>query len=828
MKKKLHIENISGGAKIFKERSYGALKNLVPCAEGLVKRNGHKTVTRLTDKNGVPLEINGIFNYAYEKDGENNECKIVHAGAHFFKLDSEFNYIGELEIEQEINIKNERSRAFLRDGLLYIIGAGDILICDGETVRSAYFSDKAYIPTTSRMITDRHSGMRCESYQSPNLLNPRRKNMLMGTSTHKTLNEANIFLLDSEIKYKKPIKIDVKIRTKTSEDTDDEYTTSYIGINEAGEEVNTVINLRYERDNVDDTVTFFLLEPMRNDRGEKIKIKIGEKIYDYDTVPFGVRLRNHREICLGFDACAPYPNEENIIVEYESAETYRDLLSDAEMGTLATHENGEEVLLYTRGGNELYYSDHQNGFLYLPKDNKISLGGAEKITAISQLWDNMIGVFKENGFYRVRLGKEACEVSASADSLGASSCHAVSICGNDCLVLSSQGVLGVDDYKSSVRQVCLLSPRSLDIDFALSSYSNSEKREAVSIVHGSKYYLFIGDDCYVGVPKSAGKCEYDWYPWYGFGARVVCEIDGELYFGTQSGEIRKMHAGYEDITKLEYSEKTLSLIVDNEGEKTRLITDITSMEENTTAKVGEHLIYVGRAILANGALFFTQGSPRYKDGSVKLFCGDTVILDNGGESLEKTVVSVLGDNVYLDFKTDNATVYNDFGESISEDGEEYSVYLKKQSGAYEAILENGAVCLKIADEYVKAYGISSVILETRAKISSVYKTPPLPIGTHAKNATVTRLYLNVYSGTEGEIEAEISTRATKYTKKITNAPPLDFELVDFNRFDMTYGLDAHVFVPVFVRGFDYLDVKISANDEKPVYVGFLMLEYYVS
>lgn len=819
MKKKLHIENIDGGAKIYGKRSYGALKNLMPTASGLVKRNGHKTVAFIKDTNGTPLEINGIFAYSYLKNGEEIECKIVHAGNRIFKLDKDFNYICELEYEAGVEVKNERSRAFYKNGALYIIGAGDILICDGEIVRSAYFTSGTYIPTTAKKITDRRNGMMSEPYQSPNLLNPRRKNKLIGGSTHKKLNEVNIFVLDSEIEYRKPIIIDVKIRTKLSEDADNDYTTSYVGINEAGKEVSTVVNLRYVRENVDDTVLFFLSEPMRNDRGEKIKIKIGDKIHDYDTVPFGVRLKNHREICFGFDVDAPYPNEENITVEYESSEGYRDLIKSVELSALGAHAGGGELLLFTTGGNELYYSDTQNGFSYLPRDNKMLFGGADKITAVIQLWDNLVGVFKNSGFYRVRFENGGCESISSADSLGACSSFAASVCSSDCLVLGERGIYGVDDYKSSVREICLLSPRSLDIDSVLSGYSEAQKREAVSCVLGGKYYLFIGDECYVGVPKSTTKKEYEWYPWYGFGARVVSILDGEIYFGTHSGEIRKMYSGYIDITEREYSEKTLSLIIDNEGEKTRLITDRGEIYGKAYVNIGAHRLYLGRAVTVSGGIELESGALYYPDSFVKLFYGDTLILVADGEESEKTVLDVIGSTVLLD------------GESslpLDSLGEEYEIYLKKDSGTYEAEWKDGAIYLKIGGERVKLDGFESMVLSEKSSIESEYKTAPLPIGTQQKNATVTKLYLNAYSGTEGEIEAQISTRGATYIKKIVTAPPLDFGALDFNRLDMTWGLDAQIKVPVFVRGFDYLDVKILSNDEKPVYIGFLTLEYYVS
>ncbi|MBO5378713.1 MAG: hypothetical protein J6A90_00130 [Clostridia bacterium] len=825
MKKKLHIENINGGARLSEGRSYGALKNLIPAGEGLVKRHGHKSVTSIKDKNGTPLRINGIFSCGYTENGETHECKIVHAGNRLFKLDAQFNYIGELVPDSGITIKDERSRGFYRDGLLYIIGAGDILVCDGENVRSAYFMDDAYIPTTSKMITDRQSGMRCETYQSPNILTPRRINKLMGTNTHKKMNLPNIFVLDSAITYKKPFVIDVKIRTKLTEDEDNDYTTSYVGINEAGEEVSTIVNLRYARTNIDDHVIFFLAEPMRNDRGEKIKIKIGEKIYDYDTVPFGVRFLTDREICFGFDVDAPYPNEENITIEYESAENDYELIRGAQMGTLCTHASGGDMLVFTNG-NELYYSDPESGFSYIPRKNRIRIGSmSEKITSIAQLWDSLIGVYKESSFYRVKFVGDGYEVSSSGDSLGAFSLHSTSICGSDCLALNNQGIFGVDDYKSSVRDACLLSSRSLDIDSALSKYGRDEKREAASIAFGGKYYLFIGNECYVGVPKSKSAKEYDWYPWYGFGARVAYAFDGELFFGTNDGEIRKMHTEYKDYTEREYSYATLSLIVDNEGDKTRIITDLSGLDGDSSAKLGEHRLYLGMARKTNGGISFFEGAPTYPDGSVKIFHGDILELENGDEAVEKTVLGVLGEKVYFDGEDTSSYTEND---GIFVEDEEYAVYLKKQSAVYEAEWQDGAIYLKTGGDVVKIDGFSSLLIETRRDIPSEYKTAPLPIGTHAKNATVTKLYLNVYSGTEGEITAEISTRSAKYSKKTASAPALDFDALDFNRLDTTYGLDKHISIPFFVRGFDYLDVKISANDEKPIYIGFLMLEYYVS
>ena len=94
---------------------------------------------------------------------------------------------------------------------------------------------------------------------------------------------------------------------------------------------------------------------------------------------------------------------------------------------------------------------------------------------------------------------------------------------------------------------------------------------------------------------------------------------------------------------------------------------------------------------------------------MKLFYGDTLILENGAEKTEKTVHGVLGKRVLFEGED---TVY--LGGEQGSDGngaDEYSVYLKKDSGVYEAEWENGAMLIFNITKLRKHNKIKFILVE---------------------------------------------------------------------------------------------------------------------
>ena len=274
---KIHNEKLNSGISSVAGSPRGAIKNLILKNEGAYKRQGHMPLVTLTDEELSPLKINGIFDFAYLDEEKSQACKIVHAKNRLFRLNEDFSALLEIPLGN-FSIRDEKTKGFVNDGKLFIIGGGDILIYDGTKIYSAYKSEGAYIPTTTVGITDQYNGMQGEVKESYNLLTPRRKNTFIGSNARREKGTACKFLLDEKIKYGTKIILEVKIRTSVSESELDEATTSYIGIDKNGNEVSRIVTLRYERENISPDDTMLLIEPPRDEAGNEIKIKIGDKI----------------------------------------------------------------------------------------------------------------------------------------------------------------------------------------------------------------------------------------------------------------------------------------------------------------------------------------------------------------------------------------------------------------------------------------------------------------------------------------------------------------------------------------------------------------------
>lgn len=146
------------------------------------KRNGWKEICRFEDENDKPLRINGIYEYKeYTNTGEITSL-VVHAGVKFFKCSTDFSECNEIGIQGACTVKDQRSQGFFKNKKLWIVGAGDYLVYDGNEIRAVKNSMYAHIPTTSIGITDRDNGAKSTSFEGVNLFTKRRKNRLMGTS----------------------------------------------------------------------------------------------------------------------------------------------------------------------------------------------------------------------------------------------------------------------------------------------------------------------------------------------------------------------------------------------------------------------------------------------------------------------------------------------------------------------------------------------------------------------------------------------------------------------------------------------------------------------
>ena len=811
---KIHNEKLNSGISSVAGSPRGAIKNLILKNEGAYKRQGHMPLVTLTDEELSPLKINGIFDFAYLDAEKSQACKIVHAKNRLFRLNEDFSNPLEIPLGN-ITIRDEKTKGFVNDGKLFIIGGGDILIYDGTKIYSAYKSEGAYIPTTTVGITDQYNGMQGEVKESYNLLTPRRKNTFIGSNARREKGTACKFLLDEKIKYGTKIILEVKIRTSVSESELDEATTSYIGIDKNGNEVSRIVTLRYERENISPDDTMLLIEPPRDEAGNEIKIKIGDKIHTYDTLPFGINISNQNELMLTFECGAPIVGKDNITLEYEADIDRGQLISRASVGACANGDSGAQVMLVSFGDNKIYYSDEKEGFLYLPQKNQITLGGGEKITAITRLWDNLFGAFKKNSFYRVLISGDKPQLHSSLDTIGAYSNFTSCLCDYDCLVLNERGIFGVDDYKSITNTQSSLLPRASDISELLNGYGESERENACATYLNGYLYLFVGEDAFVTKTSDkkgkSGSYEYSWCLWKDIGATYAYHSHGKLYFGNERGEIRTFYNGYSDIRTAEYGQAE-GVLIDNTGAYTHLTLDKTELSSLEYAKlrVGKHKRLVSSsATFKNGEALL--GSDLFlSDGSPKIFVGDRVGLEVSDEELEGLVSEV---------DLSKKSIKIDTGAGIFEGAvgklyiliEGFDYVLNKENTGYTILYDSQRQKLTFEEEALE--------IRWEIPIECQYETDAIYIG----KSTLTRLIFELSPKSKGEIELEIKTRKAIYKRKINIDGTLDFSQLDFSALSFEKDFEKRVAVPLFIRGADYIKIKISTRGDKEFSLGAISL-----
>lgn len=136
------------------------------------KRHGWRDIAWFEDSQGDKLPINGIFEW---QDGY-----VVHAGTHFYECGKDFSVSKELELAEGVTVTSTKSKGYVQDGKLWITGAGEYLVYDGNNIQPVLESMYAYIPTTSIGITASIEGDKINSFQGVNLFTKRRKNKLVG------------------------------------------------------------------------------------------------------------------------------------------------------------------------------------------------------------------------------------------------------------------------------------------------------------------------------------------------------------------------------------------------------------------------------------------------------------------------------------------------------------------------------------------------------------------------------------------------------------------------------------------------------------------------
>ena len=727
-------------------------------------------------------------------------------------MDSDFKNPTEIEIPEEITLKDERTEAFSRENMLFITGSFGILIYDGEGIKAAYEHENVYVPTT---YSENGKG------ESPNLLTRKRINTFIGTANFRETSSTNVFLLDEKIKPGSHFLMEIRIRTRTSEEEPDGVTSQYIGVDSLGKEVGKTVIIRYERDGRSEGDHYFLAEPIRDEAGGIINIKKEDKVLTFDKMPFGMTIKNGREVSVALDLPSPVKGECNVVIKYEAQAGDNEPLWGTATSAVANGEKGGEIMLLNFGDNKIYFTDEKNGFLFLPTKNKISLGSdGEKITAIVKLSDNLVGAFKKNSFYRIKFKSsesDGYEIISSTDLVGTYSGFSTAYVDYDCLVFNSGGVYGVSENKSSSNVFSCLRLRSGRINEHLSKYTAEQRENAQAISYKSKYYLFIGGDVYIaetlrknresGIESDA--YEYEWWIWDNCQARILYSDGQSLYFGTENGQIRRFYDGFCDAEIRELSSENMSLLLNTAEGYTDFI--IPKKEEIkfdlARAYLSSHKRLVSRdAIYENGILYLDNEGLYFSGGGVKLYTGDTVsICKKDGEEILASKISEL--DLILKSIELNST------EGLTS-GELYDIYLCLDSAEYKICDAENGVALAVNGEKITAMDepLFLTIVEEKP-IECIYKTAPCNLDT-INLKTLYSLFLKLSTETRGTVEIELETEKASMKREIFVASPISFDELYFETASFQAPFESTRLVRSFLRNFENLTVKIKSKGKE--------------
>jgi hypothetical protein len=266
----------------------------------------------------------------------------------------------------------------------------------------------------------------------------------------------------------------------------------------------------------------------------------------------------------GTDLTPKIADQGNIEITYSTTEMDAErinIIRNAKVGTVFGLNGTDNRLIVTDGTiNEVF--TEQDDFTYYGSKNTLASGTADTIGYI-RMTDNSLGVLKgdntQDAPLYIRTAKDivtaeneqgqvvrreilfpTIPTNASVKAVGNT---ANATLGNDTMILTDQGIYGIELTDNIATNQRLLKSRSTTINRAL---CQEKLEQAVSIVDNNRLYLACGNRVYVADARYRYTTEIDMrdtftYEWWKLDmpCNITCfgKLDNELVCGTDKGQI---------------------------------------------------------------------------------------------------------------------------------------------------------------------------------------------------------------------------------------------------------------------------------------------------
>jgi hypothetical protein len=734
-------------------------------------------------------QINGIFE-APRKWG-----KIIHAGANIY-WNNQFLISG-------VNSQC-RSQAFYKDDKVYLF-CGDVYVIsfisyeEGLKIEKLTESD-VYIPTTTISIdNDRVTDSARAVLEDINCLTKWRKNTLVGCA--KESNNVYWWTLDDTIDENTIVTIEIET-----------------SITESGK--TTIETETYES-------TSYKISDEQTD--PHAFVKDGNRIGSWTT---------EGKIWLDIDTTPPIENQANITVTFAHTHKLESKITNCTFGALFG-VNGNTDTLFLSGNadfpNVCFYSA-EDDFTYFPNKNAMALGSdTYAIGGFARLSDSTLvavkeGVSHEAGIYYItgsyqpindkadaRLVAPVYTRTAGGIGEGIVSRYCNANLNGDALILSQSGVQGIVLGENVARTERFTRNRSININGKLLTHSDLSK--AVAICHDNRYYLAIDGVCYVAdarhkfIPDDTvdNSFNYEWWYWDNIPARVWASIDGQLYFGTEQGQICVFDDKYTDRTYVDISKGVSFSIMYN-----CVIDDMwDEVQENDKLEIKTTLDNSFLALLHECATVNDVGEIQTDSESIlDMHDGqEVVVVQNdtytkyyvGGVDWANCVYSLVNENgnladiegtfnVLLDIANKELCITN-----VKTDDKEFQI----KSGKDGSILK----LYQASDMNAK------VIVTHERNIVAEYNTAIFDFGTIESSKTLLKMSVAVEPQLSGKLAFGYETRNVYKMLNVKGIRRFTFDDFNFNDFSFDTGFNNSYSVRVNERNFNYIMFRFVSDSD---------------
>jgi hypothetical protein len=567
-----------------------------------------------------------------------------------------------------------------------------------------------------------------------------------------------------------------------------------------------------------------------------------------------------------------------IEVEFETEEDLSEQINKCTFGTLFPYQN--EMYLFVSGNPDMPNVDWHSGrgdITYFPALGANTVGtDSTAIVGYAKLNDNYLAVFKEESLQEAsvwyRTGTRMENIETDRDEVvwrttegavgeGIISRKTISNLDADVIALTRTGVKGlmlVDNVATDIRYFV---DRSENINGELSKIPKSSLRDAKAIIHDSRYYLSIGDRCYVAdaryryTSSTNGSYNYEWWVWDNMPVACWSVIDGELWFGTADGAVCAFHEGFTDRTSKEFRDGAEFGTVNYVDNKITVSEGVKIKEWDTWQVMTPYTIcvlYFPKCKISQDeeTLMITvdyagddDSAYALKEKCMQTYIGDWLSVSGGAKgevknltygdrsisfTLERNGERIAVDNhIIKDLAGVKAYITN-----VSADGTSFQI--KEYRGQKEVDI------LVIDNNYPLPYGIPPVpeggiggagdrklygYLESNRNVVASWYTPVMDLGSNLYGKTLYGISIATEPGDNGEIKFGYETKEAINDLGVKGDREFRFNDIDFTDFSFKTGFAHSYTVRVKQRNFNYITMRLVSDSDKNCSLNNISLIY---